>query len=64
LLNTAFLKYYYKSEYNSTLFKIVISSIKFMLCSMTLDIRAMLTVAILPNFINEQKIYSYCFLAE
>ncbi|CAD8052258.1 unnamed protein product [Paramecium sonneborni] len=24
----------------------------------------MLTVAILPNFINEQKIYSYCFLAE
>ncbi|CAD8050076.1 unnamed protein product [Paramecium primaurelia] len=24
----------------------------------------MLTVAILPNFINEQKIYSYCFLVE
>ncbi|XP_001346997.1 hypothetical protein (macronuclear) [Paramecium tetraurelia strain d4-2] len=35
-----------------------------MLCSLTLDIRAMLTVAILPNFINEQKIYSYCFLTE
>lgn len=53
MLNTAFLQYFYKPDYNKPRFKIIITICKLALCLLTFDLRAILVVAILPNFINE-----------